>query len=440
MKSKTNELKQKLFDIIKMMSQVPWLFSVNPEKDFSRTSKLGMEQLIPMILTMEGKSITNELLEYFQCNKNTPSASAFVQCRQKLLPIAMDFLFHEFTESCDNKKTYRGFRLLAVDGSDIHIPTTQEHLESLVRNNEDTYYNILHLDALYDLVSHLYIDSIIKGTNVCSEQRSFNTMIDRSKIEKAIVIADRGYESYNVMAHVQEKGWKFLLRIKDGIGGIVSGLDLPDTEEFDVSFDMHLSFKQTNEMKELYKDRNHYKKLKQFHEFDFLPKKNRKSVPVGPYELPFRIVRVRINDSLTETLITNLDMDLFPPSELKILYAMRWGIETSFRTLKYTIGLLHFHSKKVENILQEIYARLIMYNFSELTISHIVFEKKERKYSYKANFSASVHICREYIRGNVSPPDAEALIARLLSPIRPGRSSSRTKSKNGHISFTYRIA
>ena len=298
----------------------------------------------------------------------------------------------------------------------------------------------MHLDALYDLVSHLYIDSIIKGTNVCSEQRSFNTMIDRSKIEKAIVIADRGYESYNVMAHVQEKGWKFLLRIKDGIGGIVSGLDLPDTEEFDVSFDMHLSFKQTNEMKELYKDRNHYKKLKQFHEFDFLPKKNRKSVPVGPYELPFRIVRVRINDSLTETLITNLDMDLFPPSELKILYAMRWGIETSFRTLKYTIGLLHFHSKKVENILQEIYARLIMYNFSELTISHIVFEKKERKYSYKANFSASVHICREYIRGNVSPPDAEALIARLLSPIRPGRSSSRTKSKNGHISFTYRIA
>ena len=102
------------------------------------------------------------------------------------------------------------------------------------------------------------------------------------------------------------------------------------------------------------------------HNFDFLPTRNRKAVPVTPYALPFRIVRFRVSDSVIETVITNLDPDLFPPSELKKLYAMRWGIETSFRSLKYTMGLLHFHAKKVEHILQEIFARLIMYNFSEL--------------------------------------------------------------------------
>jgi len=71
-------------------------------------------------------------------------------------------------------------------------------------------------------------------------------------------------------------------------------------------------------------------------------------------KLSFRIVRFKISDDSYETVITNLD---FPPDDLKLLYAMRWGIETSFRDLKYTIGLSAFHSKKVEHILQEIFAR-----------------------------------------------------------------------------------
>ena len=41
-------------------------------------------------------------------------------------------------------------------------------------------------------------------------------MVDRSEITgDVILIADRGYESYNNMAHIQEKGWKYLIRIKD---------------------------------------------------------------------------------------------------------------------------------------------------------------------------------------------------------------------------------
>ena len=147
----------------------------------------------------------------------------------------------------------------------------------------------------------------------------------------------------------------------------------------------------------------------------------------------------RVN-SAAETVITNLDPDAFPPSELKNLYAMRWGIETSFRSLKYTMGLLHFHAKKVEHILQEIFARLIMYNFSELITSHVVIQKGSNKYVYKANFSAAVHICRQLFLGNVSPPQAETLIARAVSPFRPGRSSPRRFSPKSTVSFIYRIA
>ena len=108
----------------------------------------------------------------------------------------------------------------------------------------------------------------------------------------------------------------------------------------------------------------------------------------------FRIVRFPISEDIYETVVTNLDEDRYPAIEIKKLYASRWGIETSFRDLKYTVGLLNFHSKKVMCILQEIYAHMIMYNFAEMITSHVAIEKKQRKYTYKANFSVATHICR----------------------------------------------
>ena len=118
---------------------------------------------------------------------------------------------------------------------------------------------------------------------------------------------------------------------------------------------------------------------------------------------------------------------------------MRWGIETSFRDLKYTVGLLHFHSKKVEYILQEIFASLIMYNFSELITSHVVVKQKNRKYPYRINFAAAVHICRNFFLKNISPSDVEALLLTYLLPVRKGSSNPRRGSPKAAPSFTYRI-
>ena len=63
------------------------------------------------------------------------------------------------------------------------------------------------------------------------------------------------------------------------------------------------------EMKELLKDKNCYKRLTK--DFDYLPVKNQKSIPVKPYFLPFRIVRFKLTDNTVETVLTNLDMEDF---------------------------------------------------------------------------------------------------------------------------------
>lgn len=265
-------------------------------------------------------------------------------------------------------------------------------------------------------------------------------MVDKSNIEKALVIADRGYESYNNMAHIQEKGWFFLIRVKDGKTGIKEGLLLPEEDEFDIDICLKLVRKQTKQVKELLKDKNKYRFVPHNVNFDYLPEKTRKADPVTFYELKFRIVRFEIGTGRYETVLTNLDKDDYPTAELKRLYAARWGIETSFRDLKYTLGMLDFHSKKVMSIHQEIYAHLIMYNFSEMITSHVVIAKKQRKHTYKANFSVAVHMCRRFFYERTSPPDLETIIARNLIPVRPERHRIRNLTVKAFHGFLYRVA
>ena len=173
--------------------------------------------------------------------------------------------------------------------------------------------------------------------------------------------------------------------------------------------------------------------------FDYLPTSCKKHIPVAPYALKFRVVRFRLTENTYEVLITNLDKGEFNIDELKALYAMRWGIETSFRDLKYTLGLSYLHSKKTEYILQEIFARLTMYNFAELITSHVVVKQKNRKYPYRINFAAAVHVCRNFFLKNISPPVVEALLLQHLLPIRSGLSHPRGKRTYSAASFLYRI-
>lgn len=445
MNRKSQELKNLLISIINTQKQNLSSLVSNPNIDFSRNRKIPYKTMILSLLTMEGTTLTNELLRQFGCSASTATSSAFVQQRKKILPIALENLFRDFVSKTAQDDNYKGYKLLAVDGSDIQIPTNLNDKDSLFIPKEGIKpYNLLHLNALYNLLTHTYEDAIVFKRKEAGENKALTTMVDRTAIkEKAIVIMDRGYEAYNNIAHIQEKGWFYLIRMKD-FGqhktGILHGLELPDVDEFDEYIDLKLSRKQTNEMKQLFQKKNAFRRIAYNKTFDYLPAKSKKSDATVLYHLPFRIVRFPISEDSYEVVVTNLDAEEFPPEELKKLYGMRWGIETSFRDLKYTVGLLHFHSKKVEFILQEIFSSLIMYNFSELITSHVVIEKGTRKYEYKVNFSVAVHICREFLLKENIPPDIELLIAKYITPIRPGRSRPREMKAKQAISFMYRVA
>lgn len=433
-------IKKLLISEINKVASEPHNYCTNPDTDFTRNRKLSMEKMLQGIIGMESKSLTNELLDLFDASAETPSASAFIQQRDKIRPIAFESIFKNFSKKLMNSFD-NDIPVFAIDGSDIQIPTNPTDTESYIAGtNGHKGYNLLHINALYDLNKHIYSDVIIQKARERNEHKAFQELVDCSEITKALIIADRGYESFNSMAHIQEKGWFFLIRVRDGNNGIKQGLDLPESDCFDVNISLKLTRKKTNAVKELLKDKNHYRMVSSTQPFDFSPLKNKKAEPTRFYELNFRIVRFPISEDIYETVVTNLDEDRYPAIEIKKLYASRWGIETSFRDLKYTVGLLNFHSKKVMCILQEIYAHMIMYNFAEMITSHVAIEKKQRKYTYKANFSVATHICRLFYREKTTPPDLEAIIAKNLIPIRPDRHRERNVKAKIFQGFLYRVA
>lgn len=416
---------------------------VSPDKNFTRSGKFTAQDIFKCILTMEGTALSHELLNYFDFRTDTPTKSAFVQARAKIKASAFETLFYDFADSSNENKLFMGYRLLAGDGSDVHIPTNPLDERSFHPNtNGAKSYNLLHLNALYDLVAHTYTDAVIQKRLDWNEHRAFIEMTKHhlNDTVPVIFIADRGYESYNNMAHIIEEKNKFLIRIRSSKNSsIISGLDLPDGE-FDISLTYKLVRKRTNEIKNMKKSDKLVRMISSSATFDFLPLKTEKGTPAVIYELPVRIVRIQITDNTYEIIATNLPVHEFSADIIKQLYAMRWGIETSFRDLKYTIGLLHFHAKKEESILQEIWSRMLLYNFSELIASHTPIKNENRKHPYRINFSQAVHICRNFLLRRISPSNVEVLVAAHILPVRLGQNHPRVLSKKHTAYFIYRIA
>lgn len=326
------------------MSLHPEQYCINPGKDFTRTRKLSFEQFLKIVLSMTGRSLRGELMEHFNLSPSMPTVSAFVQRKNKVDHRAFEALFHTFTNSVDEQHLFKGYRLLAVDGSNLHTPTNREEKRAFYEgSNGQKPYDLIHLNALYDIQRRIYTDAIVQDGKCINEHKAFVTMVDRDgSTVPTIYIADRGYESYNNMAHVIENRQKFLIRARDlGKHGIASGIILPSKDEFDTTISLESTRQQTKQVKD-----SNLKFIAHTSQFDYLPATSRRSVAMQPYYLSFRIVRFKLSEDTYEILITNLAEDEFDVSALKELYAMRRGIETSFRDLKYSLALSYFHSKK----------------------------------------------------------------------------------------------
>ena len=433
MQNYCNIVKNKLNMLIRSMEKNVSDFVVDPKRDFVRKSELSFSKTMRFILGMGSQTLGKELMDFYDFDPKMVSVSAVVQRRSKILPAAFQYLFHKFNETFSQTSFFHGYRLYAVDGSDIHIPTAPDDKDTFYRANIDVKgYNLMHLNALYDIMNQRYMNAVLQDSRNENEHSALISMLENIGHD-SIIVADRGYESYNTIAHLENKGLKYVIRIKTS-GGIAQKFNIPHDKETDFSANILLTRRHTNEVKA---NPKLYRYLPASSTFDFLPKESKDTYP-----LKFRIIRLKISENNYETIVTNLYDDEFSAEDIKMIYKMRWGIETSFRELKYHVGLIAFHSKKKDCVIQEIFASLIMYNFSMLITENILIDNnKHNKYRSKVNYAVAIHICITFYRcNNVSPSHLRKLIARNKCPVRHNRNALRKTRYHSAIPFNYRLS
>jgi hypothetical protein len=412
-------IRERLNQAISFVSEHSDDYVFHPGRDFSRTRKLTMERVLRFMLTMEGKSLPGELMSYSNYDVMAPTPQAFVQARDKITVEGFSALFEKFMSFGLDIKLYKGYQLLAHDGSDISVPTDPKH-PTTINGNQHSDFSLLHLNAFFDVLSKQYIDIDYQHKRKSDERQSLCEMIDTMTFKNpSIIIADRGYESYNVYEHIRLAGQKFVIRAKDiESNGFLNNTTLPGTATFDTKVSIKLTRRQTKQVR----SNPEYHFLSTTSKFDYLPEGSKESYPIT-----LRVVRIEISPGNYECLVTNLESDEFSIEDLKELYHLRWGIETSFRELKYPLGLINLHAKKLDAIYKEIYARLIMYNFSMMITMSIKPKEGNRKDDYQVNFTQAIGICRAYFK-DVSIKVIE-LIQKHILPIRPDRPDQRDKAK-----------
>lgn len=124
--------------------------------------------------------------------------------------------------------------------------------------------------------------------------------------------------------------------------------------------------------------------------------------------LRVRLVKVRSPRSqLDLVFMTNLSDKKFTDEEIGELYQRRWEVENSFRDLKSVLKIEQWHSKRLNGILQEIYALLWLVNQMKMQVTKAVKSScwLKREYS-RPNFKLCVEVYLDHlaflVKGNAN--------------------------------------
>ena len=108
--------------------------------------------MVELLLSMQGGSLKKEL--YDAGIKVT--ASAFVQQRDKISWEVFEKILLLFNERCTDSKTYKGYKVFAVDGTTVNM-ARNESSESYVKSDSTSKgYNQFHVTPLYDVLNKTY--------------------------------------------------------------------------------------------------------------------------------------------------------------------------------------------------------------------------------------------------------------------------------------------
>ena len=385
--------------IIDYMDEHKEIFAVNPKSNFTKNSKINFKDMLKIILSMKGESLDKELYDYFIWDLDKLcSNSGFNNAREKIKDNTFEFLFDMFNIAIKDKKMYKGYRLYAVDGSEISSFSDNKDAEKLEENESNLY----HLNVTYDLLNKTYTNAILQTKGNINERNALVEMLrGTDHTEKTLYICDRGYPSWNVFTHFKyTENADFLIRYPNNGSNLTA--NLPDVETDIIKTVVSTSIKEYNSIKYSVDD-CYYAYISPNTTWDFGEKE----------KIKLRIIKFEWSPGEYETLITSLSQEEFPLEEIKKLYKMRWGVEISFKNFKYPMGINQLSNRRKDFVRQDIFARLTMYNFYQRIMNEVELGRlQDEDKIFRVNFVMGSHICRDYFLDKISDDMVDFLISR----------------------------
>lgn len=313
--------------------------TVKPEKNFIRQRKLSFSDVIMYTIGNSRGTIGLNAERFTKYIKEEEISSAAVcKSRKKVQYTAFQELFEKTAETAPRDKKFHGCNIIAVDGMKGELPKTPELTEKYSVSPQSDI-PIFHSVAAYDVLNEIFISSQFHFGNANERELACDMLEDimqkeAYKTQSQIWVFDRGFPSLFLIQKLLEYNQQFVMRVSRSF--------LKEVNEFReskyVDREIHISCSKQRTTA------NHVKSD-------------------GVCEFDLRCVRIQLK-SEEEILITNLDRKDFPKRDIKEIYRLRWGIETSFNYLKNSIFVEEFTTRSENGLKQEYYASLIMYNFS----------------------------------------------------------------------------
>ena len=396
-----------------------------------RRRKMPIEDLVYSMINRKGLTLKLELRNYMKITHPGVEISkpGYLKQRMKLNPEAFKVLYQShnknfYQDAEVEPYTYKGYLVLAADGSDINIPTTAETVEKYgsasVRGGKPCAQ--IGLGCIYDVLNRFILDSSINKVK-CDEMRVAQEQL--SNIKDTIgdrypymVIMDRGYPSTPAFLKFIDDGIYFVARLK--------------TSDYKAE---QKALKSNDEDVEI--------ALTKARRRNYIGKKE-ESIMMSRDFFSLRMVKVNFDNDTSEILATNLPRETFPEECFAEIYHMRWGIETAYEVLKDRLKIEDFTGIKPTLIEQDINSTIYVSNLAEDIICDIEEEDKEHlkndyKHTMQINRNLSIGLLKNdliYILIETDENRKSELLQALYDeirvnvvPIRPDRHYHRTKGQ-----------
>lgn len=411
-------------------------FFRNDQSDFTRSRKLPFEKLVVLIAQLCKKTLSVEIENFFTA-LGTPNKSysvpAFCMQRMKLHPwffYAWNMALWQkyYSEYGKKVKRWRGFRILGCDGSSIALVNRPE-LQSYFggQSNQHNSSCLAKTFYCYDVLNKMILFPQITPYRY-SEMRMAYDFVDRTPIEEdMLLIFDRNFSNYKMAALLQfkEKEIKYVIRVKDGLN-------------FAKKF---MQSKKKSDVIEIFPGPDAIKGL---FECGYIVSKET--------AIKLRLIRVQLPGGKVEVLMTNLwEEDGYASEEFKMLYSMRWGVETNIDFQKNILRLESLSGQTPVSAIQDFFATVFISNLHFLLIKQaqkIIDDKMtNRKYPCQVNNNKAFGKIKENIILLFTRKKPIEILKKLTTyfirtplPVRKGRTFPRIRknplTKNKHRTFT----